>query len=277
MIVLSSIDNAVRGSAGIPVAFIVGVISFFTPCVLPLVPGYLSYVSGISAQELEEGTQRSRVLFATLLFVLGFAIMFMLLGASFGALSTWLIAEHRILGLSVTAKQLSGVFVILMGLIFLSSLGVRRFVAMSQSETPFVRRTGKALTRVGLIFSTERGFHSKKPKAGLVGAVPLGAAFAISWTPCVGPGMGAILTLAANQGGPGKGAVLLFFFSLGFGVWFILGALGFKRMMKVFRAVRSKMKYFVAFGGAFMIAIGVLIVTNHWDQLFAPLKRWFIV
>lgn len=268
MIVLGAIDQAVNGAAGIPVAFAVGAISFFTPCVLPLVPGYLSYVSGISAQELEEGQQRSRVLAATLLFVLGFSIVFTVLGASFGALTNALN--------TMTAKRASGAVVILMGLIFLSSLGIKRFLAMAQSTNGFVRGTGKVLVKIASVFSVERGIHGK-PKAGMLGAVPLGAAFALSWTPCVGPGMGAILTLAANQGGPGKGAILLFSFSLGFGVWFVLGALGFRKMMRVFAVIRRHMRGFVAVGGLFMVTIGVLIVLNRWDQLLAPLKRFFII
>ncbi|GAC1408872.1 MAG: cytochrome c biogenesis protein CcdA [Actinomycetota bacterium] len=267
MIVLAAIKDAVGGSAGIPVAFALGAISFFTPCVLPLLPGYLSYVSGISAQELEEGRQRSRVLVGTLLFVLGFAIAFTILGASFGALSRWLN--------TLLAKRISGVIVILMGLIFLSSLGIKRFLSMSKSEEAGTRAVGRSLLKVASIFSTERAI-SAKPRAGMAGAVPLGAAFALSWTPCVGPGLGAVLNISLNEGGPGRGALLLFVFSLGFGIWFILGALGFHKMTKVFAAVRRRMRVFVAVGGAFMIVIGVLIFTNQWQQLFAPLQRWFI-
>lgn len=266
---VAAIDDAVTGAAGVPIAFLIGMISFFTPCILPLVPGYLSYVSGFSAHELEQGTHRGRLLAATGLFVVGFAIAFTLLGASFGAASN-LLWNHQ-----VAFRRVSGVIVIVMGLAFLSALAVKPFTRLASREEPGLARTaGRIGLKVSGFFAMERGLHVR-PRGGMGGALPLGAAFAIAWTPCVGPGLGTILTLAANEPGPGRGALLLFAFSIGFGVWFILGAIGFRKAVGAFAAVRRHMSAFVLAGGLFMLTIGVLMVLDVWQDLMAPLQIWF--
>lgn len=265
----AAINDAVTGAAGVPVALLIGMISFFTPCILPLVPGYLSYVSGFSAHELEEGAHRGRLLAATGLFVTGFAIAFTLLGASFGAASN-LLWNHQ-----VAFRRISGVIVIVMGLAFLSALAVKPFTRLASREEPGLARTaGRIGLKVSGFFAMERGLNVR-PRGGMGGALPLGAAFAIAWTPCVGPGLGTILTLAANEPGPGRGALLLFSFSIGFGVWFILGAIGFRKAVGAFAAVRRHMSAFVLAGGLFMLTIGILMVLDVWQDLMAPLQIWF--
>ncbi len=266
MIALGSIDSAVSGAAGLPFAFLVGMVSFFSPCVLPLVPGYLSYMSGVSGQDLEAGSKRGRVILASLLFVLGFAIIFTGLGAS----ASWL--GDLLFDNISTLERFAGVVVIVMGLIFLTTLAIKPLMRGKQSSSAFVRGSSAAGLKVASIFSTERGMHPRTT-AGIAGALPLGAAFAVSWTPCVGPGLAAILGLAANEGSATKGAALLFSFSLGFGAWFVLAAIGFRRAMGAFAVVRRHMRGFILFGGLTMVTIGVLMVTNRWSAVMAPLRR----
>lgn len=264
-----AIERSVAGPAGIPVAFVVGTVSFFSPCTLPVLPGYLSYLSGVSAKDLEEGGHRRRVLPATALFVLGFGVIFTALGASIGAISEALL-DHLEL-----AERVAGALVIAMGLIFLSGLAVRRLNAMAQA--PGVTGTlGKGGRRVVGFFMQERGPLTKPRRSGVGGAFPLGAALAVGWIPCVGPGLGAILGIAGTEGSAARGALLLFSFSLGFGVWFILGGLAFRKAVGATGALRRHLGVLTAIGGTLMISIGVLLVTNQWGRLLAPLRRLIV-
>ena len=261
-----SVQGAISGSAGILVAFFVGVISFFTPCILPLLPGYLSYVSGVSGEELDSGAQRKRVLAGTLLFMLGFAVIFTALGATASAVGGFLLDRFTIV------ERVAGVFVIAMGIAFLVTVFVPRLTAMAASTG-----TGAAVARGGLrvarILGRERGLDAR-PKAGLLGAMPLGMAFAVGWVPCVGPGLATILTIAGTEGSALRGAALLFSFSLGFGVWFILGGLAFRRATTAVAAIRRHLNALTLVGGIFMVTIGVLLVTNKWGEILAPIRRW---
>jgi cytochrome c-type biogenesis protein len=254
------------GAAGVPVAFFVGMISFFSPCILPLVPGYLSYMSGVSGDELASGERRGRVLIATLLFVLGFALVFTALGAGLSAIGGYLF-DHL-----DGINRIAGVVVILMGLLFLSSLAIRPLQRLAHEGSPAVRGASRVLLKGIGFFMQERGALAPS-RAGLVGALPLGAAFGVGWVPCVGPGYGAILTIAGTEGDVGRGALLLFAFSLGFGVWFVLGGLGFDRAMRAFGVMKRHLRTMTAVGGAFLLTIGVLLVTNRWNEVLAPLRR----
>jgi cytochrome c-type biogenesis protein len=262
----SGVEGAISGVAGIPVAFFVGVLSFFTPCILPLLPGYISYVSGVSGEELEAGTKRKRVLAGTLLFTLGFALVFTALGAATSVVGGWLLDHFSVV------NRIAGVFVILMGVAFLLTVSTRWLVAATQ--TGGVRA---AAAKSGLVLARfvgqERGLEGR-PSAGLIGALPLGAAFAVTWTPCVGPGLATILTLAGSEGSALRGAILLFSFSLGFGIWFVLGGLAFRRATGAVSAIRRHLPALTFIGGVFLIAIGVLLVTNQWGNLLAPFRRW---
>ncbi|HEX9696285.1 MAG TPA: cytochrome c biogenesis protein CcdA [Actinomycetota bacterium] len=262
---LAAIDDAVAGAAGIPLAFLIGMISFFSPCILPLVPGYLSFMSGVSGEDLASGVQKRRVLAATLLFVLGFALIFTALGATASAFGG-LLLDHF-----VGLQRVAGAIVIVMGLAFMTTLFVKPLQGLAGNGGPSAA-LGRGLLKVAAVFSAERGVHAK-PRAGLVGALPLGAAFAVSWTPCVGPGLATILTIASTEGSAAQGAVLLFSFSLGFGVWFVLGGVGFRKAMGAFAAVRRHMRVMTAVGGAFLLTIGVLMVTNRWNDVIAPIRR----
>lgn len=262
------VEGAIAGAAGVPVAFVVGMVSFFTPCCLPLLPGYLSYVSGVSGEELELGTRRRRVFLGTLLFVVGFALIFTALGATSSVIGGFLFDHFSLV------ERLSGVFVIAMGIAFLLTVWTKRLMTLSESGGALapVARGGLAVARV---VGAERGVGTRA-SAGLVGALPLGAAFAVTWTPCVGPGLATVLTIAGSEGSAARGALLLFSFSLGFGLWFILGGLAFGRATRAVAAVRRHIAAMTLAGGVFLIAIGVLLVTNQWGNLLAPVRRWLV-
>jgi cytochrome c-type biogenesis protein len=227
-------------------ALLAGVISFTSPCCLPLMPGYVSFVSGVDAGRAEEGSTlvRSRTMAAATLFVLGFALAFTLMGASVSLLDG-LILEHR-LGLT----RVAGVFVILMGL---ATVGVLRIPLL-------MREARLGLTRV---------------RPGPAGALPMGIAFAVGWTPCIGPVLAAILTAAATSGGLGRGASLLFVYSLGLGIPFLLLAYGFARGGRLFGWLRRHGRGIELAGGAVLLVMGVLMITGRWVQLFAPILRVF--
>jgi cytochrome c-type biogenesis protein len=267
----SGVEGAIAGAAGIPVAFFVGVVSFFTPCILPLLPGYLSYVSGVSGEELESGAKRSRVLLGTLLFVLGFASLFTLLGyavaSTTGRLSFLL--DH----FSVVTR-VAGVLVIVMGLAFLSTLSVRQFQGWKERGGV---RAGVASVGLGIahVFGAERRVEVRS-RVGVLGAFPLGAAFAVGWTPCVGPGLATIFAVASTEGSGLRGALLLLAFSLGFGVWFVLGGLAFRKATRAVAFFQRHMRGLTLVGGVFLLAIGVLLVTNYWNTLLNPFRRWLV-
>ncbi len=221
-----------------------GVVSFASPCVLPLVPGYLAFASGLAgAREQGRSPGRSTVLLASVLFVLGFAVFFTLLGGAFGGLGR-AIAEHRQL-----VGALGGVLVIAMGLFL---LGVLRPAVME--------REARALSRV------RRG--------GLLGAFPLGLVFAAGWTPCIGPTLAAILTLTAADGSasPARGATLAFAYALGLGVPFIvIGAL-FERGVGAVAVLRRHSLRLERAGGGVLVGVGVLLVTGLWDRVLTSIQ-----
>lgn len=222
-------------------AFVAGTVSFTSPCCLPLMPGYVSYISGVSA--VEDGNRR-RVVGTAFLFVIGFAAVFTALGASASAFGGLLLSR-----LPVFIK-VSGAFVILMGLAMLGLLRI-----------PFLFR--------------EARFDMSKIRRGRAGAIPLGMAFAFGWTPCIGPVLGGILTAAAVTQTVWKGTVLLFIYSLGLGLPFLLLALGYSKAGRTFRFLRRHGVAIERTGGVLLVTMGVLLVTGYWQQLFTPLIRWF--
>ena len=241
---MNGVEGALLGPVGFLVAFFVGTISFFSPCVLPLLPGYLSYMSGVGGHEVEVGatTSRRRMVLAVLLFVGGFATVFTALGASASALGDFLLDHISLI------TRIAGVIVIVMGLTFVLP---KLFPFFERENRPFLKHV----------------------KPGIGAAFPLGMAFAAGWTPCVGPGLGVMLTLAANEGSVLRGAFLLLFFSFGFGFWFLLAALGAQRILRSPRFSRN-LRRIQLVGGVFMIAIGVLLVTDLWTQVMNPIIRW---
>ena len=224
---------------GIPIALAAGLVSFLSPCVLPLVPGYLSTVIGVTPADLQGGVGARRVLVPSLLFIASFSAIFILLGMSATVIGSTLNSHKHAL------SQAGGVLIILMGIVFLS--------------TPFVR-----------LFNRE--WHSEKllRLAGRGGPLLAGAAFAIAWTPCTSITLGAILTQAAVSSSAAHGALLLAFYSAGLGIPFLLIALAFERMTAALAVVKRHFPVIIGVGGAVMIALGVLILTGE----FTVLNSW---
>jgi cytochrome c-type biogenesis protein len=229
----------------IPIAFLAGLVSFLSPCVLPLVPGYLSYMSGIPGGE-EKESRPGRTAVVALAFVAGFSVVFVALGAT----ATWV--GSSLSGNKTLLTQIGGVFVILMGLVFLGVIKV-----------PWLYR--------------EARFHPTT-KAGVWGSALLGSAFAFGWSPCIGPTMGAALTMAAgnaSSGGPAEGAMLLGFYSLGLGLPFVLAGIGISRLTGAVKWLRSHARVINYAGGALLIVVGLLLVTDQMFELSAWMQQTF--
>ncbi len=216
---------------------VAGLVSFFSPCVIPLLPGYLSYATGLSGGELEDA-RRSRLVAGAVLFVLGFAVVFVLLGTLTGAAGAWLFVHTRELNVVL------GILTILLGIAFLGGIG-------------FLQRDWR-IHRV--------------PAVGLAAAPLLGFLFGVGWTPCVGPTLGAINLLSVNEATAGRGAVLSGVFALGLGLPFIAAAFAYRRMIRAFAVVRRHQVLVMRLGGAMMIVIGLLLVSGWWDRLAQSLQ-----
>jgi cytochrome c-type biogenesis protein len=228
----------------VALALVAGVVSFTSPCCLPLMPGYVAYVSGVAADGDGSVLVRRRVLGAALLFVLGFATVFTLLGAGASVAGAVLLRNRLVI------EKVGGAFVIAMGL-----------VTMGLLRIPFLYR--------------EARLDLRRVRTGPLGAVPLGMAFAIGWTPCIGPVLAGILTAAATTRTAWTGAGLLFVYSLGLGIPFLLLAWGQARATRAFGWFRRHGRAIERVGGAVLLLMGVLIITGQWTRLFIPLIRWF--
>jgi cytochrome c-type biogenesis protein len=224
-------------------AFAVGFVSFISPCVLPLVPGYLSAISGVSFAELQEGEGRRRVIGPALLFCLSFTVMFVALGMTATGIGRGL-AEHRLL-----IRHVAGIVIFAMGVLFVGTL----FVPLLNREW----RPEKLLAR-----------------ATTGGPVVAGLAFAVAWLPCTGPTLGAILTAASTQGTVAKGGVLLAFYSAGLGVPFVLSALAFSRVTGFFRFFRNHYGVITVVSGAILMVMGVLLFTDELTRLNNQALSW---
>jgi cytochrome c-type biogenesis protein len=218
-------------------AFAVGFISFISPCVLPLVPGYLSAVSGVSLAEIQQGEKRlSRVLLPALVFCLSFTVVFVALGMTATGIGTALRDSRG------TLDTIAGAVIVALGVFFLL--------------TPFVDKLNREWRPEALI-----------SRAGSGGPLLAGAAFAFAWTPCVGPTLGSILTAASVQDTVAKGAILLLFYSAGLAVPFLLTAIAFTRMTAGFRWLRAHYAVITALSGLVLIAMGLLLLTGELTQL----------
>jgi cytochrome c-type biogenesis protein len=239
LLVASSTSDTATG-VGIPVAIAAGLVSFLSPCVLPLVPGYLSTVIGVAPADIQ-GAGARRVLIPSLLFIASFSSIFILLGLGATQIGSAL-KEHI-----ETLRTVGGVLILLMGVIFLA--------------TPFVN---------ALNFQ----WHSESlmRMAGRGGPLLAGAAFAIAWTPCTSITLGAILTQAAISDSAAHGALLLAFYSAGLAIPFLLIALAFERMSGALGVVKRHFPIIIGIGGAVMIVIGVLIVTGEFTILNAKVN-----
>lgn len=224
----------------LPIALLGGLVSFFSPCVLPLVPGYLSYVTGVSGADLAEA-RRGRMVAGASLFVAGFTAVFVSGGALFGYFGDTLQAN------SGPLTKVLGVLMILMGVFFMGLM-------------PWM---------------TQREFRiHRKPVTGLVGAPLLGALFGIGWTPCLGPTLSSVSILAMNQGTAGRGAILTVAYCMGLGIPFVLAAVAFRKALGAFGWVKRHYAWVMRIGGGMMIVTGLLLLTGAWGSMMQELQGW---
>ncbi len=215
----------------VPIAFAAGVIAFLSPCVLPLAPGYVSYITGLTGAELTEG-KKGRVLLGSVLFVLGFSVVFVSYGALFGGIGSWLLEYADWI------NRVLGVVVIVMGLAFMGAI-------------PGLQR--------------EYRFH-RVPQWGVAGAPLLGLAFGIGWSPCIGPTLTAVQSLAFSEASAARGAFLSLVYSLGLGLPFILLGLLFTRATRAITFLRRHNLAIMRIGGAMLVLVGILLVTGWWTD-----------
>ena len=234
-------ETVVSGSlvAAAPLAALAGVVSFASPCVLPLVPGYLSYVTGMTGVGLSE-QRRGRLLAGVLLFVAGFSLVFVSYGAIFGGLGQWLLQYQE------TLTRVLGVVTIVFGLAFMGLV-------------PGLQRTVKS---------------GRLPATGLAGAPLLGVLFGLGWTPCIGPTLGAVQTLAITEASAGRGALLSLAYCLGLGLPFVVTAVAYSSALGAFDVVKRHYPLVMRTGGGMLVLLGVLLVSGLWGDLTIELRSW---
>jgi cytochrome c-type biogenesis protein len=238
--------NEVVTQPGWFLAFGAGILSFLSPCMAPLVPGYLSFVSGVSVQDIQRGDRlaMTKVLGASLLFILGFTLVFVMMGTSASFVASFVELHRRLL------YQVAGGVMVVMGILV----------------------TG--LVRIPLLYQ-ERRLNLTADSLGAAGPIVLGMAFAFAWTPCVGPILAAILFYASATETAGRGGLLLFVYSLGMAVPFILSALAFSRGIGILNWVRRHYAVISALSGAILIGVGVLFLTERWYHLNLLMQRFY--
>ena len=229
-------------------AFTAGIISFISPCVLPLIPGYLSFISGVSVEEMEAGDKKSvalkKVSLSTLFFILGFTVVFTSLGASATFVGSFLLSKLSLF------NKIAGIIIVILGL---HITGIFRI--------PFL--------------NYEKRFHAQSKPLGPLGSFLIGLAFAFGWTPCIGPILGSCLLMACNQDTVGKGIMLLGSYSLGLGIPFFITAVSFSTFLGVFGWVRKHFRTIEIISGLFLVAIGILIFFGSFNYITGLFNRWF--
>ena len=223
----------------LPLALAAGAVSFLSPCVLPLVPGFLSYVTGMTGVDLAD-RHRGRLLAGALLFVAGFTVVFVSAGVFVGAFGVFLIDHRRLL------QEILGSLTIVLGLAFMGAV-------------PWFQRDLRV---------------HRRPSVGLLGAPMLGVLFGLGWSPCVGPTLTAVLALSLDGGSATRGGILAVAYSLGLGLPFVLVALAFRRVMGALGWVKSHYVWVMRLGGAMLVAIGVLLVSGVWNDMTVQMQIW---
>jgi len=233
----------VTGSVGIGIALGAGILSFLSPCVLPLVPSYLSFVTGMSLEDLQEGLDRRATFTHALLFVAGFTGIFLLLGASASFLGQFLRAYE------VWISRVGGVVIVVLGL----------HLAGAFRLTPLMR---------------EKRIHIRDKPAGYLGTLGVGAVFGAGWTPCIGPILGAILTFASSQDHFWSGVALLLVYSLGLAIPFLLSALALDAFLRIFARFRRFLPVVQVASGLLLVFLGLLLLTGSFGTLTSYLTRF---
>ena len=239
------------GELTFAVAFLAGIVSFLSPCVLPLFPSYLSFITGLTFDELTEPGPEARAkvrraaIVHSLLFILGFTLVFMALGASASAVGQFMRSNQ------IWIRRVAGAVIVLFGLHIAGLLPI-----------PFLQR--------------ERRLHLQERPAGYLGSVVIGFAFGAGWTPCIGPILGAILTMAGTSGQLSTGVAMLATYGLGLGVPFFLSAVGFSTFLTAFKRIRRWIRPIEVTSGLVLVAVGILIFTNYFAILASILNRWLL-
>ena len=225
----------------IPLAALAGLVSFLSPCILPLVPGYLGFVSGmVGKKPTESQAPKPKVVLGTLLFVLGFSAVFVSYGSIFGTLGSFFYGRN-----GQIIQQILGVLIVFLGLVMMGQFG-------------WLQRTVKP---------------NLSPRAGLIGAPILGIAFALGWTPCIGPTLSAVLSLAASSGSAARGSLLALAYSLGLGLPFLAIAAGIGWAAKSVNFVRKNIRVFNLIGGGILVLLGLLMATGVWNAIISQVQE----
>ena len=243
MIHTSVTDTLHSGSllAALPLALAAGLVSFLSPCVLPLVPGYVAFMTGVAGTNAQgRSKNRSRALVGTLAFIVGIALVFVSYGALFGGLGRVFIEYQR------QIQIVMGSLVVILGLGFL-----------------------------GAIPALQREFRvHQKPTGTIAGAFLLGVLFAVGWTPCIGPALAAVQTMALSEASAARGALLSFVYVLGIGLPFLVVGVFLENSIRAVGILRKYSRVVTALGGLMLIAIGILQITGMWNDLMVTLRVW---
>lgn len=221
-------------------AFAAGFLSFVSPCVLPLIPGYISFISGLSLEEMqgkvEAKSSRASVLLASIAFVLGFTVIFVALGASASAIGKWMYAQSPIL------EKIAGTILVVLGLHMMGVFRIR-------------------------LLESDARIHTQRKPAGPIGAFLVGTAFAFAWTPCIGPILGGILAMAASRDSVGEGMQMLAVYSLGLGVPFLLTSVAIDRFFSAAARIRRHYRTIELVSGSLLIVVGLLIFFDQFTLI----------
>jgi cytochrome c-type biogenesis protein len=228
-------------SFGIVIAFTAGLLSFLSPCVLPLIPSYVTFITGLSLEDVQKS--RRAALIHSLLFVLGFTLIFLAFGATATALGQLLLYQRAWI------TRIGGLLIIVFGLYMLGVFNIS-------------------------LFSRERRVHIANKPVGYLGTLLVGVAFGAGWTPCIGPILGSILTYAASSADLARGLWLLLAYSLGLAVPFLLAAVAVERFLDFFGRMKRQMNWITRTSGVLMIVVGILMITNYFTVLAATLQQY---